>query len=127
MARPTRLVVDRIDELPQNHVRFTFPAHHVVRRAGQVAEVRDALCRLPVMTSGVIACPADGGIGYRLLFSGRGQRFRPVTVNATGCLTVRGLGSPRWVRSSPGFWPILARAMGVSGPAYPTLRGTPPS
>ena len=122
---PTRLRVVRRDAFPQNHVRFTFPARRLVSDPARVGDVVNALCSLPAMPRGVFNCPMDWGITYRLRFTGPHARFAPVTVSATGCLTVQGLGSPRWLMRSPRFWPTLARAMDVPGPAYATLRGTP--
>lgn len=124
-AAPTRLRVVRRDAFPQNHVMFTFPARRLINDPARVADVANALCSLPAMPNGVVHCPMDWGITYQLRFTGPHARFAPVTVSATGCLTVRGLGSPRWIMRSPRFWPTLARLMDVRGPAYATLRGTP--
>jgi len=77
------------------------------------------------MRSGVVNCPMDWGVTYRLRFISPYQRFAHVTVSATGCLTVHGLGSPRWIMRSPGFWPTLANTLDVHGPAYAALRGAP--
>jgi hypothetical protein len=124
-AAPTRLLVVRRDPLPQSDVRFTFPARRVVDDPSRVADLRHALCVLPAMRSGVISCPMDRGITYRLRFISPHQRYARVTVSVTGCLTVHGLGSPRWIMRSPRFWAALASTLDVHGPAYGALRGAP--
>jgi hypothetical protein len=135
-ARPTlcgsvasldRLVVDRSDAFPQNHMRFSFPAEVTVADATQVRAAARALCSLPNMPTGTISCPADLGIVYDLAFSASGRAFPTVEVDATGCQGVRGLGSERWVARSPGFWPTLGGAMGLASPSYATFRGSGPN
>jgi hypothetical protein len=48
-----------------------------------------------------MSCPADSGLTYRLLFSISGRELAPVSVDATGCGEVRGLGQTRWTARSP--------------------------
>lgn len=110
----TRLVIHRVNGLPQNHERFSFPARITVTSASRAQAVAQALCALPVMPTGNYACPNDWGISYRLVFTARGGRLPPVTADASGCQEVSGLGTVRWTIQSPGFWLALARAAGIS-------------
>lgn len=126
LARLTRLVVTRSDRLPQNNTTFSFPARVTVSNPPQGRSVALALCALPYMPKGAIACPADLGIVYQLAFLGPKQAYPPVTVDASGCQGVHGLGPTRWVERSPGFWNSLGSAMGLARPAYAALRGSLP-
>lgn len=118
----TRLVIHRVNGLPQNHERFSFPARITVTSARRAQSVARALCALPVMPSGTYACPADWAISYRLTFAATARRFAPVTAEASGCQDVYGLGAVRWTLTSPGFWRTLAQAAGIT-PADPAVFG----
>jgi hypothetical protein len=74
--------------------------------------VAEAACALPPMPSGAVACPADFGLIYRLTFSADSTELPPVTVEASGCNVVRGLGQARTTARSPGFWRVLRKAEG---------------
>ena len=121
-----RLVVRRADALPQNHISFSFPAKVTVSDPVEVQAVARALLALPAMPSGVFYGPADLGITYRLVFATVDERFPPISVDATGTQTVRGLGGARWVARSPGFWRTLGTAMRLARPDYATFRGSMP-
>ena len=121
-----RLVVRRSDAFPQNHMRFSFPAEVAVTDATQVRAAARGLCSLPKMPTGTMSCPADIGIVYHLAFSAGQRSLPPVEVDATGCQGVRGLDSERWVARSPGLWPTLGRAIGLSSASYATFRGSGP-
>ena len=123
----SRLVVDRSDAFPQNHMRFSFPAEVTVADATKVRAAARALCALPKMPSGTLHCPADLGIVYHLVFSAGERALPPVEVDATGCQTVRGLGHVRWVARSPRFWAALGRAMGLSSPSSAAFGGRGPN
>jgi hypothetical protein len=69
-------------------------------------------------------CPIDLGISYVLSFTAGISKFAPVTVNATGCEEVSGLGPPRWTACSPAFWGVLATAAGISLGDQATFTGT---
>jgi hypothetical protein len=90
--------------------------HSAFRVKGTVTDpakarsVAAAACALPPMPSGWMSCPADSGLTYRLLFSISGRELAPVSVDATGCGAVRGLGQTRWTARSPGFWRTLHEA-----------------
>jgi len=121
----TRLVVSRVSALPQNHLHFAFPAGVTVSSPARARAVAKAVCGLPLMPHGPMSCPADLGLGYRLSFAAGTRSFPVVTATAGGCGTVTGAGPARWTARSPGFWTVLAHAMGVS--TAPALRGTSPS
>ena len=124
-ASVTRLVVSRVTALPQNHLHFAFPAGVTVSSPARARAVAEAVCGLPEMPHGPMSCPADLGLGYRLSFAAGTRSFPVVTATAGGCGTVTGAGPARWTARSPGFWTVLAHAMGVS--TAPALRGTSPS
>jgi hypothetical protein len=109
------LTVIRDDVFPRNHLRFRFPRRVTTSHPQQAQAVARAVCGLPRMPRGPMACPADLGVGYRLVFSAAGRRFGVVTL-AGGCQQVSGAGPVRWVARSPGFWAVMQRAIGVPGP-----------
>jgi hypothetical protein len=108
-----RLMVERINQLPQNHEHFTFPARIAVNDSAQAQAVAKAVCALPSMPHGTFACPADLGLRYRLLFTVDGKTLPAVTADAGGCRTVEGLGRVLWTARTPGFWNTLATAMNI--------------
>jgi hypothetical protein len=121
-----RLTIGRVDSFPQNHVYFTFPAQVTVTGAHRSQAVAQALCALPTMPSGMFSCPDDWGISYRLIFTAGDSKLAPVTVDATGCQGVTGLGPVRWTVFSPEFWSVLATAAGIAPADQGPFRGTPP-
>ena len=121
-AAVTRLVVSRVTTLPQNHLHFSFPAGVTVSRPERARAVAKMVCGLPPMAHGVMNCPADWGVSYRLSFAADSGSFPVVTAGAGGCRVVSGAGPVRRTAGGPGFWTVLAHAMGVSGSA--TLQGT---
>ena len=121
-----RLTIGRVNSFPQNHVYFSFPAQVTVTDAHRSQAVAQALCTLPAMPAGTFSCPADWGINYRLIFTAGGSKLAPVTVNATGCEQVTGLGPVRWTALSPAFWSVLATSAGIGPADQTTFGGTPP-
>jgi hypothetical protein len=122
----TRLVIHRVNGLPQNHERFSFPARITVTSPSRAQSVARALCALPVMPSGTYACPADWAINYRLTFATMARRFAPITAEISGCQDVYGLGAVRWTARSPGFWHTLAQAAGITPADEAVFGGTMP-
>lgn len=120
-----RLTIGRVNFFPQNHEYFTFPAEVTVTGAGRSQAVARALCTLPAMPAGTFSCPMDWGIDYRLVFTAGDSKLAPVTVNATGCQTVNGVGPVRWTALSPVFWSVLATAAGIGPADQATFAGTP--
>lgn len=122
------LNVTRTDALPQNHMRFTFPAQVTVSNQTQVQTIARALCALPQRKSHVsINCPADFGIRYSLTFFGNGKAFPEIRLDPSGCSFVQGLKKDQWVEQSPGFWHTLGAAMGITGANNSTFRGRGPN
>lgn len=113
-GRITRLVIHRVNGLPQNHERFSFPVRITVTSARRAQSVARALCALPAMPPGTYFCPADWAITYHLAFAAKFRRFAPVTAEISGCQDVYGLGAVRWTETSPGFWRTLALAAGIT-------------
>jgi len=122
----TRLVIHRVNGLPQNHERFSFPARITVSSAGRAQSVARALCALPLMPPGSYACPAGWAITYRLTFAANARRFAPVTAEISGCQVAHGLGAVRWTLTSPGFWRTLAQAAGITPAGAAVFLGTMP-
>ena len=123
-TRIDRLTIDRLNPLHQNF-HFAVPAQITVTDAHRAQAVARALCALPPMGHGVYNCPADWGIRYQLRFAARHHWFRPVTVDATGCRTVTGLGPARWIIGVSGFWTALGNAAGLGHASLATFAGTP--
>jgi type IV pilus biogenesis protein CpaD/CtpE len=123
-AGVTRLVVSRVSALPQNHLHFAFPAGITVSSPARARAVAGMVCGLPAVPQGAMSCPADWGVSYRLQFAAGSASFPVVTARAGGCGVVTGAGPARWPARVPGFWTVLAHAMGLSGGA--ALQGTHP-
>ncbi|HEY2281519.1 MAG TPA: hypothetical protein VGI00_24430 [Streptosporangiaceae bacterium] len=119
----TALTVHRVNALPQNHLKFVFPATEVVTSAVTVQTVAKSLCALPPQT-GSVACPNDNGVSYQLTFVEGSQRFTPVTANASGCAVVKGLGQPRAVDPATSLWQDLGLAIGVPHPQQNSFSGS---
>src|SRR5262249_26674408 len=119
-----RLTIDRLNPLHQNF-HFAVPAQITVTDARQAQTVARALCALPPVGRGVWSCPADWGIRYRLRFAARHHWLQPVTVAATGCRTVTGLGPVRLISGVFGFWRVLGKAAGLGHASLTTFTGTP--
>ena len=121
-----RLTIGRVNFFPQNHVYFSFPAQVTVTGVHRSQVVAQELCTLPAMPAGAISCPMDWGINYRLIFTAGDTKLAPVTIDATGCQQVTGLGPVRWIVLSPAFWSVLATAAGIGPADQMTFGGTPP-
>jgi hypothetical protein len=120
-----RLTVERVNQLPQNHEHFTFPARIAVNDSAQARAVAKAVCALPSMPRGAFACPADLGIRYRLIFTVDGKTLPAITADVGGCGTVAGLGRGLWTARTPGFWTTLAAAMNIPA-RYSAFTGLTP-
>jgi hypothetical protein len=125
----TRLVVLRsrlINRIQVMH--FPFPPQVIVTNAAHARAVAAALCALPKMPGGLINCPIQIlGTTYRLTFTVAGKPLPVVTVQATGCQTVTGMGPVRRVATTPGFWRVLGNAIGLFGAGPPVFSGNGPS
>jgi hypothetical protein len=111
------LAVSRVDGVPGNNIRYTFPPRVVASSPAQARAVARAVCGSPRMPSGAFSCPNDWGASYRLDFGIFGGRPRTVTVQSTGCQVISGAGPVRWLGRTPGFWSVLGKATGVANPA----------
>ena len=115
----TRNPVIRVPQLQAgfpNQVTVTTPAH--ARAAAR------ALCALPLLPRGVFHCPnLTVGTTYLLRFTADGRRLPAVSIEATGCEVVTGVGPARWAAKSPGFWRMLARAANLSPPGRTAFTG----
>lgn len=121
ISRADGLTVTRVNTLPQNYVRFTFPAKVTVRSPAKVRSVAQAACALPPMPSKPISCPADSGIFYRLTFTASGRKLTTVSADVSGCRMTRGLGRPRLAVNT--FWHVLGVAMGLRHPNQSAFGG----
>jgi len=102
------------------------PGRVIVTSPAHAREVARALCALPTMAHGPISCPAMfPGTNYQLTFTADGQQLPPVTIEATGCATVTGVGPVRQALSAS-FWRVLAVAAGVSPPDQATFASPAP-
>ena len=131
-AQLDSLTVTRKDAFPKNHVKFPFPATVKVGNPAQARAVARQLCALhkPAARSShgaAIACPINLGISYRLTFAAGSRHLAPVTVGATGCEVVRGLGSTRLAMNAAPLWRTLGTAMKLQHPGNAAFRGSPPS
>jgi hypothetical protein len=106
----TRLVVKRGGRILGLRRQSAFRVKGTVTDPAKARSVAEAACALPPMPSGAMSCPADSGLTYRLLFGISRRELAPVSVDATGCGEVKGLGQTRWTGRSPGFWRTLRKA-----------------
>jgi hypothetical protein len=118
----TALTVHRVNDLPQNHLKFVFPATEVVTSATQVQTVAKNLCALP-QQSGAVTCPMDNGVSYQLTFTEGSTKFGPVTAEASGCSVVKGLGKPRRAEPATTLWHALGLAIGIPHPDQHSFSG----
>jgi hypothetical protein len=65
------------------------------------------------------------GRAARRRFTAGDSRLPPVTVDATGCQQVTGVGPVRWTTLWPAFWSVLAIATGIAPADQEPFRGTP--
>lgn len=125
VSQVNRLVIKRINGLPKNHNRFTFPATVAVSDPQQAQAVAHAACALPPMPGGSMSCGGDFGIKYLLRFTTKvSPEPSTVKVEAGGCDEVHGLSPTRWTARSPAFWKLLAKVLGAGPPGRSTFTGT---
>ena len=119
----TALTVRRENSLPQNHLKFVFPATEMVTTAAQVQTVAKSLCALP-QQGGTVTCPMNNGVTYQLTFAEGSTRYTPVTAEASGCSVVKGLGQPRRVEPATSLWQDLGLAIGIPHPSQNSFSGS---
>ncbi len=111
-----RLVITRVSVLTQR-VHEALPAIINIAEPAQARALAKAVCALPPMPAGLVNCPNDLGISYRLSFAAGSRGFAVVAVQTSGCTMVTGVGHTRTAMRSPGFWTILGQAVGLAHPA----------
>jgi hypothetical protein len=119
-----RLTVSRVNAIPANHPHFAFPATVTVTDAVQARTAAQALCALRPEPGGVLACPADLGISYRLDFATSKRSLPAVTIRVGGCEGISGAGLTRSSMRTPAFWAVLGRAMGLTHPSHAAFAGS---
>lgn len=119
----TALTVRRENNLPQNHLKFVFPATEAVTTPAQVQTVAKSLCALP-QQGGAVTCPMNNGVTYQLTFAEGSTRFTPVTAEASGCSVVKGLGQPRRAEPATSLWQDLGLAIGIPHPSQNSFSGS---
>ena len=114
----------------RNHVmrvpqlQVAFPGQITVTTPASARAVARALCALPLLPRGVFHCPnLTIGTTYLLRFTAGGRQLSAVSIEATGCEVVSGVGSARWAAKSPGFWRTLATAANLSPPGRSVFIG----
>jgi hypothetical protein len=122
-AAVTSLRIVRLPGLRVPEAQTAFPSRTTVISPAHARAVARALCALPATPHGIFNCPAlFPGTSYQLRFTADGQALPVVTIQATGCEIVTGVGQPRRA-VSPAFWRVLATAAGVSPPGLPAFTG----
>jgi hypothetical protein len=115
-AAVTGLQIVRIRGIRVPEAQTKSPSQATVISPAQARAVARALCALPTMPRGILNCPAlFPGTNYQLRFTAAGRTLPVVTIEATGCETVTGVGPVRRALPS-GFWRVLATAAGLSPP-----------
>jgi hypothetical protein len=121
----TSLVITRnhmLHGVPQ--LQAGFPSQVSVTSPAQARAAARALCTLPSLPHGVHSCPnLTLGSTYLLRFTADGRQLPAVSIEATGCEIVTGVGSARWAATSPAFWRTLATAAHLSPPGRTAFTG----
>jgi hypothetical protein len=120
-AAVSGLRIVRLYGLRVPEAQTAFPRQATVISPAHARAVARALCALPAPPHGILNCPAlFPGTSYQLHFTADGRALPVVTIQATGCETVTGVGQPRRA-ISPAFWRVLATAAGLSPPGLPAF------
>jgi hypothetical protein len=115
----TSVIVTRVHGFKVPELQPAFPNQVTVTDRARVRALARALCALPDMPRGVFNCPALLlGTTYALRFAVDGRPLPVITINATGCETVTGVGPIRRA-SPPAFWRVFSQAIGVKSPLPP--------
>jgi hypothetical protein len=125
MDKLTRLVVGRSVGL--THVREVQPGGVTLSNPQAVRSVAATLCALPPMPRGPVACPAILGGSYKFWFVAAKRAFPPITVQATGCRVVTGLGHPDRRVVSEQAWVNLTSAFSQGASLIPGKHASVPT
>ena len=108
-----------------NPTTFSFPSVVSVSNVASVRTVAKTICATPpdMRTGGAIACPADFGLTYRLLFTVPKHIVMPITLRVTGCGGVDGTGTKGWIHLTPNLFRVLGNAMRLRLATEATFRG----
>lgn len=93
----------------------------VVTGPAEARALAAALCALPVMPLGRMFCPIAIFNVYQLIFTVSGRTLPVVTVRASGCRQVTGLGQVRWAEYDNSLLQELARIAANVNPGGPML------
>jgi len=117
-----KIVREQVARVPE--LQITFPNQVTVASPVRARAVARALCALPLMPRGIFNCPMlVVGTTYLLRFTAGGRQSAAVTIEATGCEVVTGVGPARRAATSPGFWRVLATAAHLRPPGRSAFSG----
>jgi hypothetical protein len=119
-----RVVITHIPSPMTSYMHQFLPLGVLVTKPSAVRGLAATLCGLPRASVGAM-CPNDTGALYRLAFATRSHALPPVTMRATGCRTVTGLGPVRTWARTPRAWTALREALASGHGLIPEkLHGT---
>ena len=106
----TRLTIRRGTYM--NPTVFSFPSVVSVSKVASVRTVAKTICAIPPdMRTGIIACPFDQGLTYRLVFTLPKYVITPIILRMGGCGAVEGTGAKGWIHLTPNIFRVLGNAM----------------
>jgi hypothetical protein len=114
-----RVVVSRVPALSASSPHELIPGGVTFNNAPRVRALAAGLCALPLMSRGVVNCPADFGGAFRLAFAAGRRGFPPVGVQGSGCRIVTGVGPARSWSRSPQLKQLLDKVTDGKGRLIP--------
>jgi hypothetical protein len=129
---PDHVTVARSVAFPQDRFQNNTPFAAVITSPVLSRRLYLVLSHLPAAGKGMISCPMDMGITYRIAFWRGRARVATANVGATGCMSVTWKGAnglrheARAIPTGAGarFWAVLAKGIGrpvsaLEGPGAP--------